>query len=690
MTFGMRRIVKFFFLLWTVFLLGQPATHAQLELMPLFSDHMVLQQRTDAAIFGKAAPGAEVILSASWGARASALADDHGDWLARLATPEAGGPYIITIKCGSESLVLSDVLIGEVWLCSGQSNMEMPLTGFHGEPVEGSATAIAASNCKQLRMFTVKREFRVEPRTTVDGEWQISSPETAGGFSATAYFFGKKLQQELGVPVGLIHSSWGGTPVEAWTPVDFLETVSGYTDIGATLADMIRNQARLDNWLSSLPVVTGDPSEPDAWNLDFGDAALAERDHDDSAWGIMELPSQFESSVLGEFDGVVWFRKAIELPDDWDGRKLVLEMGAIDDMDRIFLNGQMVGRTEEHGYWQEKRSYPIPAGVTHAGLNTIAVRVIDTGGGGGLSGPVEAMRLYPEDESGAAIPLGGEWRYLPVAELNSTGFHVFGTTWADYAQRPEIDYPFIPDSPSVLYNGMIAPLVPFGLKGVIWYQGEGNVGRHEQYRELFPTMIRSWRDRFGPDLSFYHVQIAPFRYSGSDEVGSAALRDAQNAALALPRTGQVSTLDIGDLQTIHPAKKREVGERLAFHALAKDYGYSELSHTGPGCRSARQVENEVVLTFDPGSHEMVLTEDNPSGFEFVHADGSVEPANAVLQGKQIVLQVEGSNRPVLVRYAYRNGSSATLFNSAGLPSPTFSMAVERSPHKLESPATTPK
>lgn len=686
MTFGMRRIVKFSFPLWTVLLLSQMASHAQLDLMPLFSDHMVLQQRADAAIWGKATPGAEVILSSNWGARASVLADDHGNWLARLMTPEAGGPYIITIESGGEASILSDVLIGEVWLCSGQSNMEMPLNGFHGEPVEGSAEAIAASDCNQLRMFTVKRAFGVHPLTTVDGEWQISSPETAGGFSATAYFFGKKLQQELGVPVGLIHSSWGGTPAEAWTPVDFLQKVSGYTNIGETLAAIERDQARLDNWLSTRPVIRLDTLEEDPMNLDFGDASLAEQNHDDSAWGMMELPSQFKSSGLGEFDGVVWFRKTIELPDDWGGLKLLLEMGAIDDMDRIFLNGQMVGRTEEPGYWQEKRFYRIPQGIAQAGLNTIAVRVIDTGGGGGFSGPAEAMRIYPEDAPGIAIPLGGEWRFLPVAELNPRGLHLFGTTWADYAQRPEIEAPYGPNSPSVLYNGMIATLVPFALKGAIWYQGEGNVGRHDQYRELFPTMIRSWRDRFGPNLSFYHVQIAPFRYSGSDEVGSAALRDAQNEALALPQTGQVSTLDIGDMQSIHPAKKREVGERLALHALAKDYGYSELSHAGPVCRSARQIGNEVVLTFDPGSHEMILTHDNPSGFEFVHADGSIEPANAVLQGKQIALQMEVNKRPVLIRYAYRNGSSATLFNSAGLPAPTFSMTFDPSLQKLESPA----
>jgi sialate O-acetylesterase len=671
----MLRNVKFAILQYTALLLGHAATHAQLDLMPLFSDHMVLQQQSDAAIWGKAVPGAEVVLTASWGARSSAMVDDNGDWLTRLATPEAGGPHTIKITCGSDLLILSDVLVGEVWLCSGQSNMEMPLNGFHGEPVEGSAAAMATSDCNQLRMFTVKRELSIHPIATVSGDWQISSPETSGGFSATAYFFGKKLQQELGVPVGLIHSSWGGTPVEAWMPVDFLETVSGYTDTGATLAEMLHNQARLDHWLSTLPVVTVDGSEEDPWNLDFGDAALAERDHDDSAWGVMELPSRFERSVLGEFDGVVWFRKVIELPDDWDGRNLVLEMGAIDDMDRIFLNGQMVGRTEEHGYWQEKRSYSIPSGISQIGLNTIAVRVIDTGGGGGLSGPAETMRLYPEDASSVAIPLGGEWRYLPVAELNSTGFHLFGTTWADYARRPVIEFPLIPNSPSVLYNGMIAPLVPFGLKGVIWYQGENNVGRPEQYRELFPTMIRSWRDRFGPDLSFYHVQIAPFRYSGAQEVGSAALRDAQNAALALPRTGQVSTLDIGDLQTIHPAKKREVGERLALHALAKDYGDDSLVCSGPVCLSAVFRGDRIELVFDHVTDGLVLKDGGQSGFDILFEDGSVESMEARVEGDFIIIDVEPSCRPAFVRYAYRNGSSATLYNSAGLPAPTFSRRI---------------
>lgn len=650
-----------------------------LELPPLFSGHIVLQQMTAAAIWGKAEPNAEVTISGSWGNEAKTISDSEGNWQAAIQAPEAGGPYQLAISSREEKIVLDDVLIGEVWLCSGQSNMEMPLQGFlPNEPVEGSEAAIQSARYPEIRMFTVQRNYAASPQKDLEGEWVVCSPETAGGFSATAFFFGRKLHETLGIPIGLIHSSWGGTPAEAWTPSGFLETLPDFKGIGDQIGSLQEEQEKLDAWLKEKAVVEAGPAlgEQRFKGLEFGDAALATAAYEDDDWPKMSLPGFWEQAGMKEFDGVIWFRKKIGIPEGWKAKEMVLELSPIDDMDRAYVNGRLVGATEAPGFWQARRSYAFSGEVFRSGENTIAVRVMDTGGGGGFHGDAADMRIFPKGEESKAIALAGEWKYLPVAECRGNKFFLLGTSAEEYSRRPELSRPFGSNTPAVLYNGMIAPLVPYSIKGAIWYQGESNVGRAEQYKTLFPAMIRSWRDRWRQEFPFYFVQIAPYPYSGAENTESAELRFAQDQALKLPKTGQAVTLDIGSLSTIHPPNKKDVGERLARWALAKDYGQKGLSYSGPVCRSARREGAAVVLDFDPGAEGLAAGTEGLKGFEFVFEDGSAAPAKASIQGNKVVLPLRPGQEPGAVRYAWKNGSAASLFNSAGLPASTFYIPVE--------------
>lgn len=575
-----------------LFLTASSVIFAQnLTLHPLFTDHTVLQQKTKAAIWGMAEPQAEITVSASWGKSAKTRADENGEWKAEIKTPKAGGPFQITLATNSEKIQLNDILIGEVWLCSGQSNMEMPVRGWPpNDLIENSAEEIKNADNNQLRMFTVQHAINRHQQKTIVGDWAVCSPQTAGNFSATAFFFGRKLQQTLGIPVGLIHSSWGGTPAESWTAESYIKKLNDYKDISSILDSAQFEHERLQKWLGEKQAIKVDPSKGDErWkNLEFGGAALATTNYDDANWPESEIPQFWESTEVGNFDGVVWYRKHFTLPDDWHDKDLVLELCAIDDMDRAYLNGQLVGSTELMDLWRVKRTYNVPAGVARAGENVISVRVVDVGGGGGMHGEAADLRIYPAELPENALSLAGTWRYLPTVFYESGVFQPFGTTVADYKAKPTVKMRFNSHTPTVLYNAMIAPLVPYAIKGAIWYQGESNVGRAEQYKKLFPTMIQSWRDAWDESFPFYFVQIAPYRYSGPENTESADLRFAQHQTLHFPKTGEAVTLDIGNVDNIHPGKKKDVGERLARWALAKDYGQKKTPYSGPVCKNAKQ------------------------------------------------------------------------------------------------------
>jgi sialate O-acetylesterase len=383
----------------------------------------------------------------------------------------------------------------------------------------------------------------------------------------------------------------------------------------------------------------------------------------------MELPANFETKI-GDFDGAIWFRKTVDLPAAMEKHDLVLSLGPIDDMDRTYFNGRLVGANEIPGVWQLDRIYNIPADIVKKGTNIIAVRVIDTQGGGGIWGKPSQLKLSDKDKGSVSVSLAGEWKYKPVAELIGNKFYIFDLKKDDFSGK---DRPrqLGPGTPTVLYNGMINPIVPYSIKGAIWYQGESNVGRAEQYASIFPVMIKSWRKNWNiKDFPFYFVQIAPYEYSGADSTEAAYLREAQEQALRLPHTGMVVTLDIATVNNIHPPYKLEVGDRLANLALNNDYGV-KMPISGPVYKSMVKEGKSLKILFDHTDGGLVAREGKLTGFEVAGKSGKYFTANAKISGDAVIVSSPSVPDPVSVRYDWHNGSVASLFNKDGLPAGQF-------------------
>jgi sialate O-acetylesterase len=408
-------------------------------------------------------------------------------------------------------------------------------------------------------------------------------------------------------------------------------------------------------------------------DLDFYDTTCSKPDFNDSGWKNMKLPTLWESTEVGDFDGVVWFRKQINIPKIWLNKDLVLDLGPIDDMDRTYVNGVLIGSIEEPGFWQKPRIYNVPKGIVTDSILTIAVRVLDTGGGGGLYGSGTEMEIHPQADSSRNIPLNGDWKYLPVAELVNNVFYLYNVKGEEFYSRPKSSIVVGPNTPTMLYNGMIAPLIPYSIKGTIWYQGESNSDFPEDYnnyKTLFPLMIKNWRADWGEgNFPFYYVQIAPFTYGENSK--SYVVREAQLLTLSVPNTGMAVTLDIGNVNNIHPADKQDVGKRLALWALAKNYG-ENIIYSGPLYKSMKVENGKAVLSFTHTDGGLVIKEINgKNNFEIAGTDLNFVDADVKVEGDELVVYSPRIKRPAAVRYAWSNTAEATLFNKTGLPGSTF-------------------
>jgi sialate O-acetylesterase len=619
---------------------------ADVVLPAVIGDHMVLQRETSAPIWGWAAPGERVRVEGGWpGATAETAADERGRWQVRIPTGAAGGPFTMTIS-GSTSITLENVMIGEVWICSGQSNMEWPVTR-----ARNAAEEIDTAHHPGIRLFTVPNTIATRPRIDCRGSWVECSPATVRSFSATGYFFGRDLHQRLDVPIGLIAADWGGTIVEAWMSES---TLGGFSEYTSTLEflDVVSDpnrrtgvvEDRVKAWWSGLD---DHASVPRGWTA---------TDHDDTGWPTMNVPETW-TGKHERFDGVIRFRRTVSVPAAWAGRPATLELGPIDDYDDVWVNGVHVAATHAAGNWNKPRRYEVPARVLVGGPNVVAVRILDTGGLGGMNGKPEQMKLTVAG-GGDPVALAGVWRY-----------HV-GRAQSKLPRRPQ-GANIGPNTGTVLYNGMIAPVVPYAIRGAIWYQGESNRPRAHQYRTLFPALIDDWRARWGRgDFPFYYVQIAPFRYGG-DTGQAAALREAQTMAMHRPNTGMVVTMDVGNPDDIHPRNKQAVGRRLARWARARTYGEAGLVPSGPLYRSMRIEGDAVRIEFDHVGPGLVLRDSDRSHFTVAGADRVFVEAQARIDGDAIVVSTPRVPDPVAVRYAWEAAAEPNLFNGADLPASPF-------------------
>jgi sialate O-acetylesterase len=662
----------FFFVILIGSIMRLSAQYVQLQVASIFQNNMVLQQQSNVPIWGKGTPGSEIVLRTSWGKVEKTRIDSNGAWLTKLATPKAGGPFQISLSSGKIVMVLHNVMIGEVWLCSGQSNMEMPLEGWPpSDTILNSEKDIEQALYPNIRLFTVRRAFEAAPRTSCEGNWVECSPTNVRSFSATAFHFGKKLAAELKVPIGLINSSFGGTFVEAWMSKEALAPFQEYSDLLNKLAGSREKLEAQDRWINQHPMIrVSERNQLAKWDgLKFQDEDCAQKNYVDSTWREMKLPTLWEQTPVGNFDGVVWFRKQVVIPSDWKGKELTLQLGPIDDMDETFVNGQKVGQYLTEGFWSTNRIYKVPGSISKDSILQIAVRVIDLQGGGGLWGKGTNLVLYADDIK-SGISLESEWKYLPVAEYRAGVFYIYGAVGKEFYNRPELPFGFSADTPTSLFNGMINPLIPFTIKGVIWYQGENNVSNPAPYKSHFTAMITDWRSKFScGDFPFLFVQLAPYDYGTNSK--SQLLREAQFQTLSVKNTGMVVTLDIGNPKNIHPANKGDVGKRLANWALSKTYG-KKIAFSGPIYKSMKIGKGKIILSFDNAGAGLVVKELNGSNnFLIAGEDKVFKKANVKVEERTLVISSSEVKIPAAIRYTWSNTDEGTFFNKEGLPSPSF-------------------
>ena len=618
---------------------------AQLEPAAIFSDHMVLQRDSEIPVWGTAAPGGKVIVFFD-GADYSAVADTDGNWEIQLPAMEAGGPFEMKIISESGTREYVDILMGDVWLCSGQSNMEWVLAN-----TLDAETEIPRGDHPGIRQFKVPHASAVLPEETLPGgAWERATPKTVGDFTAIGYYFAKQIEQQEAVAVGLINSSWGGSRIEPWMDADAL----GYANPAQVAEEQKAKQEAskqafmefLKTKLDTIPLAD--------MGMSGEEAIWAREDTDDKAWDEMELPVLWEKAGWEGTDGVFWFRKMVSLGKGMQIQDATLSLGPVDDNDQTWFNGHPIGTTDQYN---TNRVYRVPSKYLREGKNTITIRVTDTGGGGGIYGDAAQLHL----QAGAkTIPLAGKWKY-------KVGMVDPGPASQGDNQQP-----------TLLYNKMIHPILKFPIKGVLWYQGESNAGNPEDaggYADLFKALISSWRKLFNKgDFPFLYVQLANFMEAKKDPGPSnwALLRESQDKALELPNTGQAVIIDIGEAGDIHPRNKKDVGMRLALAAEHIAYG-RDVVFSGPVVRNMQKEGSKMVLQFDHVGGGLVAGNGKPlNGFSIAGKNGKFTWANAVIKGETIEVSSKDIPNPVAVRYAWAdNPEEANLYNREGLPASPF-------------------
>lgn len=647
-------------------LLISSLTHAELKVSSVFGDHMVLQRDQPVPVWGKTKPGTEVMVRFR-DQTVRATADTQGKWMAELSALSVGPAENFTVSSGEETITFNDVLVGEVWICSGQSNMEWPVRRSANPEEE-----IQSANYPKIRLFDVPHEYAPTPQETIDASWKVCSPETVADFSAVAYSFGRALWKELGVPIGLISSNWGGTRAEAWTPLDTLKSNPDYQDFvesHRSNTEILKNdpglkarlQAKFDAFNRKMDFLSRSTPIPDSkWfnpDAEFDGTELVEPGVD----------------FLKETDGLIHVQTTFNLAESQasqPGAKAML--GQMDNYDVTWINGVQIGRMgpELDTPRSFSREYDIPAGTLKPGVNVMLIQIVDVRKDASFGKNIEQPHLKLAD--GQIIELDNKWR-MKIIE--------------DAGARPDTLDRIMKHSGSYLYNGMIAPLVPVAFQGVIWYQGESNAKRADQYRSLFPDMITSWRNAWGRgDFPFYFVQLANF----SGRPHWAELREAQRETLRLPNTGMAVTIDIGDPKDIHPKNKQDVGKRLSLWALAKTYGVTRASspaasipffgkffqeplpHSGPLFREAEIEGNQIRLKFDHVYGGLQSSDgDKLKGFLIAAENEEFQPADAFIEGDDVIVSHPEIQSPADVRYAWATDPEANLTNSEGLPASPF-------------------
>ena len=620
----------------------------QLSVNNIYSDHMVLQRSVPITIKGDADPESTITVKLN-DISVSSKSNSEGKWTVSLPSQEAGGPYEVSVSDSNEKIVFKDVYVGDVWVCSGQSNMEWPLNLSDGAE-EASMTA----NDPLIRHFKVTRSHSETPEEDIlPGKWEVANGETVGNFTAVGYFFAQELRDHTGVPIGLLNSSWGGSRIEAWMSAQTLKLEDASAAIDHYIEIQRQNyESQIREMKNRFPDLTGSDQGMEDENPIWSKPAI-----DETSWVSMETPGLWEEQGYEDFDGIGWYRIHVTLEEKVEVEEVTLSLGKIDDSDQVWVNGHNVGGMSMA--WDQQRLYAFPGNVLRQGDNIIAIRVEDTGGGGGIYGEPENMFLQ-----------------VGTNKINLAGAHLF---------RPGALLPFAPNSrvnhaPTLLYNKMIHPILDFPIKGVIWYQGESNAGNKadaEAYADQFKDMISDWRGEWKMgDFPFLYVQLANFMRAPMEpgESNWAELRASQSAALELPNVGEAVIIDIGEANDIHPRNKKDVGYRLSLEARKIAYGEGIISQ-GPRPIHHLVEDGKVIITFD--QHLVVKDKYGyVKGLDIEKSGGGFQWTQAKVDENKLIIQYLDIAKIQSIRYGWAdNPDDVNLYNKQNLPASPFKINI---------------
>lgn len=630
------------------FSLCSSSIEAQLKVSKLFSDHAVLQRDQPIKVWGWTSLGTPITIFFNK-KKYETKSDKEGRWQVTLPMMSQGGPYTMQIKSPTEEINLKDILIGDVWICSGQSNMEWTILNSNNATAE-----IENANDDKIRHFKVPQSYAQTPEEELaGGTWETTNPKNAGQFTAVGYYFARELRKHVDVPIGLLNTSWGGSRVEPWMS-------AGTLNLGdpTTAIDKVINKAKKEHEASvqKLKKVFPDISDKER-GMQGGKAVWAVEQLDSKGWATIPAPGIWESQGFDGFDGYAWYRTTFELTEEEVKEKIILGLGKIDDSDIAWVNGQKVG--ESYQQWNTPRVYEVSSDVLKVGKNTIAIRVEDTGGGGGIHGSGELLFIKTNQQK---ISLEGDWSFRLDAMMST-----------DYLRNAN-------QIPTLLYNKMINPIKQYAVKGALWYQGESNAGNQEDaenYEQLFGDMIQSWRKDFGVgDFPFLYVQLANWLPAQDAGVESfwAQLRDSQTKTLKVKNTAQAVIIDIGEADDIHPRNKQDVGLRLSLAARKLAYGENIL-YQSPMYQSHQVKDGKVHITFAHVGKGLKVKNKYGyvNGFAIAGEDKKFVWAKAKIDGTdKVIIWNDKILNPKYIRYAWAdNPDDVNLYNSADLPACPF-------------------
>jgi len=625
----------------------------------MFSDNMVLQRGMKVPVWGTATAGGTVEVKFAGQTKEAKVGADN-KWMIKLSPMKAGGPFKMTVS-GTNTQEFKNTMVGDVWICSGQSNMQ-----FSVRHSMNSKKEITEADYPNIRLYTAPKKVSVKPLTDIKGQWSTCSPSTVKNFSAVGYFFGRDLYKDLKVPIGLIHTSWGGTPAESWTTFATLENDPDFKPI----TDKFKRTCADKDIVKKNIVYKEYQALLKKTRSSFGkkrkeiDLPWIAPGFDDKDWKTMQVPGGWQKNMKN-FEGIVNFRKEIEIPADWAGKDLAVSLGAIDEYDRTYFNGHDIGSIGRAvpSFWTVPRKYIVPGKFVKAGKAELAVYLANEIGEGGFVGKPEEMHISLKD-GGKEKSLAGEWKYLVKASIKK--------------MRQPIG-PEHPRSPAGLYNAMINPIIPYAIKGAIWYQGESNASRAYQYRKLLPAMINDWRKNWKQgDFPFLIVQLANFTAPPKQPGDStwAELREAQTmTAESLPNSGQALAIDIGEAKDIHPKNKQDVGHRLALAARKIAYGQN-IVYSGPMYKAMKVEGNKIILSFKHVGGGLISKGGPLKQFAIAGKDKKFAWANAKIEGDKVAVWSDKVKNPVAVRYAWANNpEGCNLYNKEGLPAVPFGLTT---------------